>query len=71
MSDRISGKVKWFNNTKGFGFIVRDDNGQDIFVHREKLDKAGIKTLLEGQTITFVPREFKGRPQAEDLKIAE
>lgn len=65
---RLTGKVKWFNNQKGFGFIVRDDNQQDIFVHRDKLDKAGIKTLAEGQPISFVAREFKGRPQAEDLK---
>lgn len=72
MSDRISGKVKWFNNTKGYGFIVRDDNGDDVFVHREKVEKAFGKgaLLAENQSLSFVIREFKGKTQAEELQDA-
>lgn len=70
MSDRITGKAKWFNPAKGFGFIVRDDNGQDIFIHETKLPD-GVKTLAEGQAVSFIPREFKGRMQAEELQVVK
>ena len=47
-----SGKVKWFDNKKGFGFIAQD-SGQDVFVHHSSITGAGYKTLVEGETVTF------------------
>jgi CspA family cold shock protein len=53
-----SGKVKWFNNKKGFGFIVQD-SGQDVFVHHSSILGGGYKTLSEGEEVTFeaIPSE--------------
>ena len=48
-----SGTVKWFNATKGFGFIQPDDGGQDVFVHISAVERAGLGSLNEGQKITF------------------
>ncbi len=47
------GTVKWFNETKGFGFISNDDGGDDIFVHFSSIASDGFKTLAEGQRVTF------------------
>ena len=49
----VNGKVKWFNPTKGFGFIERDDKEKDVFVHVSALKSAGMDNLNEGQAITF------------------
>ena len=49
----INGKVKWFNPTKGFGFIERDDKEKDVFVHVSALKNAGMDRLNEGQALTF------------------
>ena len=49
----INGKVKWYNGTKGFGFIAREDNEKDVFVHRTALQAAGIPNLREGEQLTF------------------
>ncbi|MCH8199074.1 MAG: cold-shock protein [Chloroflexi bacterium] len=65
-----TGTVKWFNDTKGFGFIQSDD-GQDVFVHQTAIISEGHRTLNEGQRVEFdVIRGDKG-PKAENVKPAE
>lgn len=66
------GTVKWFNNTKGFGFIQSDTGGQDIFVHISAVEKAGLRTLSEGQKVSFdIQRDPKsGKESAANLKTA-
>ena len=49
----IKGKIKWFNGTKGFGFIARDDKEKDVFIHISALRKSGLTRLDEGQAVTF------------------
>ena len=49
----IQGKIKWFNGTKGFGFIARDDKEKDVFIHISALRKSGLPRLDEGQAVTF------------------
>ena len=49
-----TGTVKWFNNDKGYGFISPEEGGADVFVHISAVEKAGMKTLKEGQKVTFV-----------------
>ena len=51
------GKVKWFNNAKGFGFIVSDDGGNDIFCHYSEIDTDGFRTLSAGQSVEFSVEE--------------
>ena len=66
--DRESGKVKWFNFSKGFGFISRDQ-GDDIFVHYRSIRGKGRRTLYEGQAVEFVVTEGEKGYQAEDVEI--
>ena len=63
-----TGTVKWFNPDKGFGFIVQE-NGPDIFVHYSNINRAGYKTLTEGQKVKFNVTQGEKGPQAEDLII--
>jgi len=67
-----SGTVKWFNPTKGFGFIEPDDGGKDAFVHISAVQAAGLMELTEGQKVEFelVPGR-DGRMAAGELKVAE
>ncbi len=67
-----TGTVKWFNATKGYGFIQPDDGGPDIFVHVSAVERAGMDTLREGQRVSFeVQRDPKrGKSSAENLRPA-
>jgi len=64
------GTVKWFNPTKGFGFIEPENGGGDVFVHISAVEKAGLRGLNEGQTIEFEIQEEKGKQSACNLKEA-
>jgi cold shock protein len=63
-----TGTVKWFNGTKGFGFIQPDDGGKDVFVHISAVERAGLRGLNEGQKLEFQEREERGKIAAVDLK---
>ena len=69
MSEKITGTVKWFNESKGYGFINRE-GGPDLFVHFSNISAEGFKTLKEGQTVLFTEGEGKKGPQAENVEIA-
>ncbi len=65
-----TGTVKWFNATKGFGFIAPDGGGKDVFVHVSALQRAGLRTLNEGQKVSFdLATGRDGRASAENLVI--
>ncbi len=65
------GTVKWFNVTKGYGFIAPDDGGKDVFVHVSAVTRSGIGSLHEGQRLSFeLERGQQGRVAAVDLKQA-
>ncbi len=65
-----TGTVKWFNPTKGFGFIEPEDGGNDVFVHISAVEKAGMGTLHEGQKISYELQEDKGKTSAANLQEA-
>ena len=62
------GKVKWFNESKGFGFIEKNDGG-DVFVHFSAIQAAGFKTLTEGQSVSFDVVQGQKGPAAENVKL--
>jgi CspA family cold shock protein len=63
------GTVKWFNSTKGFGFIAPQGGGQDVFVHISAVERAGLGTLNEGQKVEFqIESDRSGRSSAGSLK---
>ena len=69
--DVATGIVKWFNATKGFGFIQPDEGGQDVFVHISAVERAGLSGLAEGQKISYevqVDRK-RGKSSAENLRV--
>ncbi len=66
MSDRIIGTVKWFNGTKGFGFIERE-GGKDVFVHFSAIQGDGFKNLAEGQKVEFTVEQGPKGPQASNV----
>lgn len=64
-----TGTVKWFNGTKGFGFIAPDEGGDDVFVHITALQDAGIDNLDDGQKVSYEIAENRGRESAVELKL--
>ncbi len=66
----LQGKVKWFNLTKGFGFIEREDKEKDVFVHVSAVRDAGMNGLDEGQALTFDVEDGSKGPSAVNLKTA-
>ena len=65
-----TGTVKWFNSTKGFGFIAPDGGGTDVFVHISAVEKAGLKTLSDNQKVSYELQSGRdGRSSAGDLKL--
>ena len=67
-----SGTVKWFNSTKGFGFIQPDDGATDVFVHASAVERAGMRSLVEGPKVTYdIVRDNKsGKSSADNLRAA-
>ena len=65
-----SGTVKWFNATKGHGFIQPDNGGKDVFVHISAVEKAGLSDLREGDKVTFDVVPNKGKESAENLRVS-
>ncbi len=63
-----NGTVKWFNATKGFGFIQPEDGGKDVFVHISAVERAGLKGLNEGQRVQFELQNERGRTAAVNLE---
>jgi len=65
------GTVKWFNATKGYGFIAPDDGGKDVFLHISALERAGLRSVQEGQKLSFdMARGRDGRTSAENVQAA-
>ena len=65
-----TGTVKWFNATKGFGFIEADDKSKDVFVHISAVERAGLSTLNENQVVEYDLVENRGKSSAENLKVS-
>ena len=65
-----SGTVKWFNATKGFGFIQPDSGGKDVFVHISAVERAGLSSLNEGQKVSFEIVTERGKQAAGNLSLA-
>ncbi|EKO3518036.1 cold-shock protein [Vibrio fluvialis] len=70
MSNKTTGSVKWFNETKGFGFITPDNGGADVFVHFNAIVSEGFRTLTEGQKVTFNVEQGAKGPQAANVQTA-
>ena len=68
MSERQQGTVKWFNDSKGFGFIERDNGEKDVFVHHSAIEADGFKSLSEGQRVEFVIEQGPKGPAAAQVR---
>ena len=64
----IKGKVKWFNSTKGFGFIEPEDGGDDVFAHFSEIEMEGYKSLNEGQEVEYKLLDGEKGPKAANIK---
>ena len=67
MSDRVTGKVKWFNASKGYGFLERPDGESDVFVHFSAIQGDGFRSLEEGETVEFTVAQTDKGLQAESV----
>ena len=65
----VAGKVKWFDDTKGFGFVSSNDGGKDVFVHRSALSRAGLDSLAEGQTVTLAVVDGQKGREAQSINV--
>ncbi len=65
-----TGKVKWYNSQKGYGFIAPDDGGKDVFVHATALEAAGLRSLNDGQSVSFELTNDRGKTSATQLKAS-
>lgn len=68
MANKVSGTVKWFNSSKGYGFIQRE-GGDDVFVHYQSIIGDGYRTLKEGQQVEFVVAQGQKGLQAQEVKV--
>ncbi len=68
-NDMATGTVKWFNTTKGFGFIMPSDGGKDVFVHITAVQAAGLRGLNDGQAVTYEVAMERGKAAATNLKL--
>jgi CspA family cold shock protein len=66
----VTGTVKWFNDSKGYGFITPSDGGKDVFVHHSAIQGSGFKSLAEGQKVTFELQQGPKGPSAANVKPA-
>src|SRR6202046_4041780 len=69
VTDVATGTVKWFNATKGYGFIQPDKGGKDVFVHISAVEKAGLSSLNEGAKVSYEETENRGKTSAENLRV--
>ena len=65
-----TGTVKWFNPTKGYGFIEPQAGGNDVFVHISAVEKAGLSNLNEGAKVSYEEKDNRGKTSAENLRVA-
>ncbi len=66
---KVNGMVKWFNETKGFGFLSQDNGGKDVFVHFSAIASTGFKTLAEGQRVQFDIEDGQRGPSAANVTV--
>jgi CspA family cold shock protein len=64
-----NGIVKWFNEDKGYGFIEIEGDEADVFVHKSAVKEAGLRTLKEGQEVSFEIDDSRGKPAAKNLEV--
>jgi CspA family cold shock protein len=69
MEDRTTGTVKWFSNEKGYGFIVPDEGGEDLFVHYSEIDADGYRSLAENDRVEFTIGQTEKGPNAQRVTV--